>query len=130
MASIGERIKQGRITRSFTQKELAQAVNTSQQQIAKWEAGLNDPNADMLGRLANALGCAVDWLLGLVEQPTDHVKLTDLSADEWKLIELYRRGELAELVIRLVTKLDKDLRWKAFLGADQDEAASQHSGSI
>ncbi len=127
MPLIGTRLKEARTTRNYTQKQLAEVIQSTQQQIVKWESGLNDPSADTLVRLATALGCTTDWLLGLVEQPSDHLKLQDLSAEEWKLVDLYRRGALPELIIRLVTKLDKEQRWKAFLdeGEDQTQVSSR-----
>lgn len=47
----------------WAQKELAAMVDIRFQQLNKYESGLNIPPADMLIKLADALGVTVDYLL-------------------------------------------------------------------
>ncbi len=110
MVLVATRLKQARTFRSYTQQQLAELIDSTQQQIVKWENGLNTPNAEALMRLATVLGCTTDWLLGLVEHPADHLQMQDLSSEEWQLLNLYRRGELPTLVIRLMTQFDLEAR--------------------
>ncbi len=65
----------------------------------------SDVSSETLTRLSRLLECTSDWLLGLVETPNEHLTLRDLSTDEWRLVDLYRRGELAEVIRRLATQL-------------------------
>ena len=53
-------IKQLRIERGLTQKELAAACGTSQIQISRWEAGQVQPSSTSLRKLAAALHCTMD----------------------------------------------------------------------
>jgi transcriptional regulator with XRE-family HTH domain len=103
--SVGERLKLQRIQRGHTQKSLGDVLGIPQQQIHRWEQGGVQPSADQLVRLATALACTTDWLLGLVEGETDLVQMPDLSPDEWQLLTLYRRGDLPTLIQQLVLEL-------------------------
>jgi transcriptional regulator with XRE-family HTH domain len=100
-----ERLKQRRQFKGLGQPDLGRALGVSQQQIARWENGVNDPSGDAIARLARTLECTTDWLLGLVEQPTAHVRARELSADEQQLIDLYRQRQLPEMITRLVNEL-------------------------
>ena len=56
------RIAQLRKQKGITQTELAEACDTSQQQIAKIENGIVDPRVSTLRKIANALGCGIEEL--------------------------------------------------------------------
>lgn len=60
--SIGDRIKQARKSRGFSQADLARRVGVSQPAIANWESGVHDPRRLMLAKLAEALEAPLDWL--------------------------------------------------------------------
>jgi len=61
--AFGARLKDLRKQRSWSQKELAAKVEIRFQQLNKYESGLNIPPAEMLVKLADALGVTVDYLL-------------------------------------------------------------------
>ncbi len=105
MPLIGDRLKQLRKARRYSQADMGKALGISQQMVAKWEQGDVEVTSDTLTRLARLLDCTTDWLLGLVENPEEHLTLRDLSADEWKLLDLYRRGALPQLIARLAAEL-------------------------
>ena len=60
--SIGDRIRQTRKARGFSQADLARRVGVSQPAIANWESGIHDPRRLMLAKLAEALETPLDWL--------------------------------------------------------------------
>ncbi len=60
---FGARLKGLRKQKGWAQKELAGRVGIRFQQLNKYESGLNTPPADMLVKLADALGVTVDYLL-------------------------------------------------------------------
>lgn len=60
---FGARLKSLRKQKSWPQKELAAKVGLRFQQLNKYESGLNIPPAEMLIKLADALGVSVDFLL-------------------------------------------------------------------
>jgi transcriptional regulator with XRE-family HTH domain len=65
---IGERLRRQRLQRGFTQTELAERSGVRQSLISRLENGTRDnPSADNLRRLARALGCTTDYLVGMHE---------------------------------------------------------------
>jgi transcriptional regulator with XRE-family HTH domain len=61
--AFGARLKALRKQKGWAQKELAALVEIRFQQLNKYESGLNIPPAEMLVKLADALGVTVDFLL-------------------------------------------------------------------
>lgn len=61
--AFGARLKALRKQKNWAQKELAALVDIRFQQLNKYESGLNIPPAEMLVKLADALGVTVDFLL-------------------------------------------------------------------
>lgn len=86
------RIVEARTAKGWSQKQLADAIGTSQQQIARFEAQGSDIKSSVLVKLSDALGVSVSWLLGL----TDDSKMATnpasqfLNFDEKNLISLFR----------------------------------------
>jgi len=60
---FGASLKALRKQKSWVQKELAAQVDIRFQQLNKYESGFNIPPAEMLVKLADALGVTVDFLL-------------------------------------------------------------------
>ena len=71
---IGERIKQLRAARHLTQTALAARAGVPQSLISRLEGQTRDnPSADVLKRLAQALHCSADYLIGMHdEEESDH----------------------------------------------------------
>ncbi|MRG86969.1 helix-turn-helix domain-containing protein [Salinibacillus xinjiangensis] len=68
--SINKKIKELREKKRITQKELAERVNKSPQVISNWERSYTDPDYEDVSKLAEALECTADYLLGKSESPT------------------------------------------------------------
>jgi len=100
--TIGERIKQARKTRRLTQAELAQAIGVRQEQITRWEKGLISPAKVHLAELARVFDCTTDWLLGIDAENGTQRRAVELTPDERQLLELYRAGQLPDLVQTLI----------------------------
>lgn len=68
-------LKKAREQKGFTQSQLGKVLGTTQQTIARWEAGKVEPNIASLRDLAICLDTSVDYLLGkepvLAYQNTD-----------------------------------------------------------
>lgn len=58
------RIREIRKERGMTQSDLAKMVGVDQSAVAQWEAGKSGPHRNKLSKLAQALGCSIDDLLG------------------------------------------------------------------
>ena len=68
---LAEQIKALRAERGLSQKDLAERLHVVRQTISKWEKGLSSPDADMLPRLADALGTTPTVLLGTSTPASD-----------------------------------------------------------
>jgi transcriptional regulator with XRE-family HTH domain len=64
LGEMGERIRAGRERLALTQRDVASALQVSNQAVSKWERGENAPDVEVLGGLAQLLGVSVDALLG------------------------------------------------------------------
>ena len=62
--NFAERLKELRIENKLTQKRLAELAGINQSMIARWENGENEPLASYIPKLAEALNCSCDYLLG------------------------------------------------------------------
>lgn len=54
--TFAEKLRELRLAKNIPQKELAKLAETTQQAIARWEAGLRVPAVDSFQRLCVALG--------------------------------------------------------------------------
>ena len=62
---FGEKLKELRIERRFTQEELAKALGCSQAMIARWESNENQPTEEHIVKAAKFFGVSTDYILGL-----------------------------------------------------------------
>jgi transcriptional regulator with XRE-family HTH domain len=62
---LGERIARTRKATGMTQTQLAQAIGLSQGLLSLYERGVSEPAANVVARIACALGVSADELLGI-----------------------------------------------------------------
>jgi len=93
----GERIREMRRKMGLSQEDLARQIGIRGQQVYRYEAGENDPSADILRNIAQILGVTTDYLVGLSDDPTRQIREDDLTPMELKLINAFRRGDIVEL---------------------------------
>lgn len=60
---MGEKLKQARQAAGLTQVQLAERIGCLQKDVSRWEAGLHEPGALTLKKMAQALGCSMDNLV-------------------------------------------------------------------
>lgn len=74
--TIGDRIKQVRLSKGITQEELAQAAHTIKQTICKYENNtVTNIPSDKIEAIADRLGVSAAYLMGWKE--TSHTVMTD-----------------------------------------------------
>lgn len=61
--AFGERVKQLRKEKGWTQKELGNKIGVTYAQLNKYEGGTNAPPLDKLQALASALETSIDYLV-------------------------------------------------------------------
>ncbi|WP_176444789.1 helix-turn-helix domain-containing protein [Paenibacillus herberti] len=62
--AYAERIKKLRKLKNLTQRQLADRLGVDNTTISKWEAGIYEPNSDLLNQLAEIFETTVDDILG------------------------------------------------------------------
>ena len=70
------RIKELRAEKGFSQQKLGDLVGVSKVSIFNYENGLQQPSLEILDKLAKALNCSVDFLLGIngnAEEENKHI---------------------------------------------------------
>ena len=101
----GDRLRQLRQQRKFTQEVLAERLGLGIRQIHRYEKGLSDPAGDIVSRIAVELEVTTDYLLGLDDEPTRSYREQDLAPAEHKLLSAFRRREWPEILQILATEL-------------------------
>lgn len=77
-----------RLQKGFTQSEMAEFLDCSQQTINVWESGQHTPKITMLVKIADKFDVSVDWLLGRKEP----IKIiTEIPQDAKNIVDLYRK---------------------------------------
>lgn len=64
-----ERLKQIREDNDLTQADIASLLNTTRQQVSKWETGVQMMGVDKYIVLARYYNISVDYMLGLIDTP-------------------------------------------------------------
>lgn len=59
------KLKTLRKEKNLSQKQLAQALDTTNSSICDWECGRTEPDIEMLIKISKYFGVTVDYLLGL-----------------------------------------------------------------
>lgn len=80
MFTFGERLKELRLGRKLTQREVAQKVGISTSTLAMYEGGRREPDLDTLIKLARFYGVTVDYLVGTEEELSPEEQLRRLGA--------------------------------------------------
>lgn len=83
---LGNRIKELREVRHFSQVELAQALHVSKQSVSNWENGNILPSIEMVTKIAKFFSVSADFLLGLDDR--SFLEVTGLSDTELAHIQM------------------------------------------
>ncbi len=67
MIGFGEKIKELRLTKNWTQKELAEKIGQAQSTVFYWEQNKQEPNISSLKKLCEIFDVSADYLLGLAD---------------------------------------------------------------
>lgn len=67
MNKVKERLKELRIEKGLTQKQIAKELKISEDSIYNWEKGRSEPSILDLINLSTLLNVTIDYLVGKVE---------------------------------------------------------------
>lgn len=85
---LGERLREQRLARKLSQKEVAKALNVSPSVISNYESGERTPSVEILIAFANLYLCSTDYLLGFKKTDADRTLYTAmLSPEQRRLLQ-------------------------------------------
>ena len=84
---LGDNIKTFRMSKGFTQEQLAVRLNVVRQTVSKWEKNLSVPDAETLTKLSELLEISVSDLLG-TPQKEEKEELSDIAQQLQNLNEM------------------------------------------
>ena len=64
-----QRLRDIREDHDLTQKDIAELLKTTRQQVSKWESGIQMMGVDKYIKLAEYYNISLDYLLGLIDTP-------------------------------------------------------------
>lgn len=67
MTLFAERLREIRTENKLKQEDLAKILSVNQRTISNWENSVNEPDFDMLSKIAKYFEVSADYLLGLEE---------------------------------------------------------------
>ena len=73
MTTFGEKLRQERSKRGWSQEELAEKLYVSRQSVSKWENGQNYPSIEIIIKISDLFGLTIDELLRSDEELTQKV---------------------------------------------------------
>lgn len=82
MVDLGNKLKQLRIDKGFSQTDLAKRINVTKSMISSYENSMRLPSYDVLLKIARCFHVSTDYLLGVTSKKTlDVSNLTDRQAE-------------------------------------------------
>jgi len=106
---LGNRLRERRRVSHLTQSELAIKSDVPQTTISQYERGVMQASAGPIGRLASALQCTADYLVGNVDDPAIKINENDLNDFEKRVIAKMRLKEYRDLSTLM---MDKEIELK------------------
>ncbi len=97
-----ERLKNLRLEKNLTQKQVAQRLNISQQAYGQWETGKLNPKKETIQMFANFFNVSIDYLLGNTDNKDEEMQillrgtLEGLTDEEKKQFEIEFKEFLKE----------------------------------
>ena len=107
---IGENIKFFRKENKLTQKQLADLIGVSYQQISQYECGKRNPKIDTLRKIASALNVPLPYFLPLENEEEKHEVISSLTKEELSEY-LEEQKEFKSFMLEDVISAMQDQEW-------------------
>lgn len=90
---MNTRLKELRLEKGLRQKDVAEKIGVCTASYGFYENWINKPDPETLIKLANLYDVSIDYLLGITDDFGQRLstKPEALSAEEWQLVEDYRK---------------------------------------
>lgn len=104
---LGQRIKEEREKKQWTQDDLAETLNVSRQAISKWEVGSAYPDIDRLVQISNLFDISLDSLIKGDDSLKKSIVITKNARAQTNVWEFMRSTGwmMVIAIIYLITKM-------------------------
>jgi transcriptional regulator with XRE-family HTH domain len=106
---IHDRIKQRMVALNLKAINLTTATGATKATVSYWLKGSNDPSAKYMKKLADALGCQVDWLVFGYEPGDRKSSCADICADKYTRLTDAQQSKIAQVVDEMTEENIKTL---------------------
>lgn len=93
--ALGDRIKEARKDKGYTQRQLAELINAKHNSISNWENNQNKPDPDTIELICGILDVTPTWLLSGINIDEEKRKITidtrDLRTPENLLLSYFNK---------------------------------------
>lgn len=104
--NIGDKIKQERLTRNYTQEQLAELLNVSRSTVSSWEVNRNYPDLETIIAISDLFGISLDELL------REDLKLAKETTKKMNRGKIYKHLLIAfSIIFVLYFGYNTKLRW-------------------
>lgn len=86
--TFGEKIKTARISKHYTQRQLAELINAKHNSISDWEKDKSKPDMDTVELICGALDLSPGYLMDSIKTSAPNSELSDTYTE---LISLYSK---------------------------------------
>lgn len=134
MKTFGEKLKDLRLEKKLTQKELAQILSITTPTLSHWECDYQEPSLKDLIQICAFFNVESDYLIGLSDNFENFTirteKPADFSDEELTLIEKYRRLQTGyQVLIGKQIQVLLDHQKKSELPAQQEYGSQKKTNS-
>jgi transcriptional regulator with XRE-family HTH domain len=98
---VGQRLRIARKLKGMSQRELGPLIGVRWQQLQKYESGMNRISASRIALAANALGCSIEFLVGVPSHVKQQMPNLDLV---YAILQTPYGPKLCRLFCRLEEK--------------------------
>ena len=91
METFATRLRELRLAKGYSQKQLAAQIKVSSQSVSLWERGPRKPEKRYIALLCFVLNCNMEYLLGLTDELNP--PLEELTEADYDLMPLIKKDE-------------------------------------
>lgn len=101
MSTLGERIREYRLKRGFTQIQMAEKLGMTEANFSSYERNRSVPPSEKLNQIATILNVSIDYLLGRSNDPEPQFEFDDdvrAIAREMQHLDPSARAALSQII--------------------------------
>lgn len=119
MDSLGTKLKDARKELKLSQEKFSEIVGINRSMLARYETDAQVPNIDILVRIADALNCSIDWLLG-------RTNVRNFSANPAEVEEVVQIADNARILpVKEPVEIDPEVL-QSYINSALDDAVHRY----